>query len=227
MNCTNCGAALSAPTGYCGTCGQPTSSPTASPSWTSDANQFAAVPHAEPYAPPPAPSYAPPPVPAPASSPYLQSEGSPASYGQPLAPAPPPYAQPAYGQPVPPAGPPQLYGPPPIQPYPAPGQPYGNGQPYNAQPYENGQQYGPGQPHQFPSGPPPSQAGIRLSIVSFVLSIIGVMVLPIVFGVGGIVCGVLAFRRGERLGKFAMIVAIVATAIGLLLAFYLGAALRG
>ena len=239
MNCTNCGSALAAPTGYCGTCGQPTSSPTAPAAWQSDATiQFGAVPHAEPYAPPPALpapyTYAPPAVPAmPYGQPTIgygrpghdqpttQFYGGPATQhppdGQPVSPTPPSYGQPTppYGQPVSPAPasypPGQLSGPQPIQPYPGQAQPYGQGQ---GQPYGPGQ----GQPYQaaYPYGPPPQQPPNRLSIVAFVLAAIALIILPIVFGVAGIACGAVALKRGERLGKPSLIVAIAATALSMI-----------
>lgn len=58
-----------------------------------------------------------------------------------------------------------------------------------------------------------------LSIITFVLSAIAILFLPIVFGLAGIVTGIVAVVRKERLGKIALIVAIVATIIG----FALGA----
>lgn len=58
-----------------------------------------------------------------------------------------------------------------------------------------------------------------LSIITFVLSAIAILFLPIVFGIAGIVTGIVAVVRKERLGKIALIVAIVATIVG----FALGA----
>ena len=58
-----------------------------------------------------------------------------------------------------------------------------------------------------------------LSIVSFVLSALAVVILPIVFGVAAIICGGVAVSRKERLGKIALVVSVVATILG----FALGA----
>lgn len=81
-----------------------------------------------------------------------------------------------------------------------------------------------------PAAPPAGAAGYGapvaagtgtpvLSIITFVLSAIAILFLPIVFGIAGIVTGIVAVVRKERLGKIALIVAIVATVIG----FALGA----
>ena len=66
------------------------------------------------------------------------------------------------------------------------------------------------------TGPPPQQPPNRLSIVAFVLAAIALIILPIVFGVAGIACAAVALRRGERLGKIALIVAIAATALSMI-----------
>lgn len=58
-----------------------------------------------------------------------------------------------------------------------------------------------------------------LSIITFVLSAIAVLFLPIVFGLAGIVTGIFAVVRKERLGKIALVVAVIATVVG----FALGA----
>ncbi len=58
-----------------------------------------------------------------------------------------------------------------------------------------------------------------LSIVSFVLSAIAVVILPIVFGVLAIVCGGVAVSRKERLGVPALVVSIVATLLGFALGY--------
>ena len=56
-----------------------------------------------------------------------------------------------------------------------------------------------------------------LSIITFVLSAIAILFLPIVFGIAGIVTGVFAVVRKERLGKIALVVAVVATVVGFVL----------
>jgi hypothetical protein len=78
---------------------------------------------------------------------------------------------------------------------------------------------------QSPTGPTSTNAPAAvtgtpvLSIITFVLSAIAVLFLPIVFGIAGIVTGVFAVVRKERLGKIALVVAVVATIVG----FALGA----
>ncbi|GIG36520.1 hypothetical protein [Cellulomonas pakistanensis] len=56
-----------------------------------------------------------------------------------------------------------------------------------------------------------------LSIITFVLAAIGLFFLPIVFGLAGIVTGIVAVVRKERLGKIALIVAVAATVLGFVL----------
>jgi membrane associated rhomboid family serine protease len=58
-----------------------------------------------------------------------------------------------------------------------------------------------------------------LSIVAIVLGVVAVFLLPILFGVGAIVCAVVAKTRHERLSSIALAVAIVGTIAG----FALGA----
>lgn len=233
MNCTNCGSPLTGRPGYCGTCGQPLSFPT-------DATAVLPVvpPHAEPYAPPTSipvadsSPYAPPgygkPFPGydaygqlapdygkPAPG-YGPANGEPpASYDQPRSGyGQPEYNQqtPAYGPPmtaypvspppasypleVPPAG--QLYGPPPVQPYPAAGQPYGPGQ-YYGEPID-----------------PPRSVGNALSIIAIALAAIAVFILPVAFGIAGIICAAIARKRGEGLGSLSLKLAITGTALGMI-----------
>jgi len=77
--------------------------------------------------------------------------------------------------------------------------------------------YGQNQP--TPAVPTATTGTPVLSIITFVLSAIAVLFLPIVFGLAGIVTGIFAVVRKERLGKIALIVAVVATIVG----FALGA----
>ncbi len=68
------------------------------------------------------------------------------------------------------------------------------------------------------AGPATKQSNV-LSIVSFVLSALAVVILPIVFGVAAIICGGVAVSRKERLGKTALVVSIVATILGFALGY--------
>jgi hypothetical protein len=76
-----------------------------------------------------------------------------------------------------------------------------------------------GQSPNTPAAPTAATGTPVLSIITFVLSAIAVLFLPIVFGLAGIVTGIFAVVRKERLGKIALIVAVVATIVG----FALGA----
>ncbi|WP_282947797.1 hypothetical protein [Cellulomonas endometrii] len=76
-----------------------------------------------------------------------------------------------------------------------------------------------GQNQNAPAVPTATTGTPVLSIITFVLSAIAVLFLPIVFGLAGIVTGIFAVVRKERLGKIALIVAVVATIVG----FALGA----
>ena len=56
-----------------------------------------------------------------------------------------------------------------------------------------------------------------LPIVSFVLSAIAIFFVPIVFGGAAIVLAAIALSKHQRLAKAALIVAIVATVLGMVL----------
>lgn len=77
-------------------------------------------------------------------------------------------------------------------------------------------------PGQSPSvrttpGTTPATSTPVLPIVSFVLSAVAVFFLPIVFGVAAIVLAAIALARHQRLAKVALVVAILATVIGMVL----------
>lgn len=95
--------------------------------------------------------------------------------------------------------------------------------PYGQEPHQPATSTPPAAPPAGAAGygaPAPAGTGTPvLSIITFVLSAIAILFLPIVFGIAGIVTGIVAVVRKERLGKIALIVAIVATVIG----FALGA----
>lgn len=65
----------------------------------------------------------------------------------------------------------------------------------------------------------PSATGNTLSIIGIVCGVLAVLFLPIVFGPIGIVLGIIARTKGERLATIAIIVA----AAGMVLGFILGA----
>lgn len=70
----------------------------------------------------------------------------------------------------------------------------------------------PGNPAATPAATTPV-----LSIITFVLSAVAVLFLPIVFGLAAIVTGIIAVVRKERLGKVALVVAVAATVLGFVL----------
>ncbi|MEE6283163.1 hypothetical protein [Georgenia sp. MJ170] len=56
-----------------------------------------------------------------------------------------------------------------------------------------------------------------LSIVSFVLSAISLFLFPIFFGIAAVIAAAIGLARKERLAKIALIIAVVATIIGIVL----------
>jgi hypothetical protein len=75
-----------------------------------------------------------------------------------------------------------------------------------------------GQPEAGAYPPPPETGrGHGFTIASVVCAIVGIVILPIVFGVLGIVFGFVGHSRGERYGKWAGLFAIVCTIAGFVL----------
>ena len=60
--------------------------------------------------------------------------------------------------------------------------------------------------------------GRTLSIIGLVCAAIAVFALPIVFGPAAIILGIVAYRKGDRLGMWA----VVAGVVGMLAGFALG-----
>ncbi len=77
--------------------------------------------------------------------------------------------------------------------------------------------YGQGPSVPTPAASPRAGSTPVLPIVSFVLSAVAVFFLPIVFGIAAIVLAAIALSRRERLAKVALVVAILATVIGMVL----------
>ncbi|TDD18771.1 hypothetical protein [Nonomuraea diastatica] len=72
-----------------------------------------------------------------------------------------------------------------------------------------------------PYSQPPQQprpANQVLSIIGFLCAAVAVLFVPIVFGLAGIVLGIVGHTRGEPLGKWAA----VAAGVGMILGFLLG-----
>jgi uncharacterized BrkB/YihY/UPF0761 family membrane protein len=57
----------------------------------------------------------------------------------------------------------------------------------------------------------------QLSIIAFVLAAVGVLILPIIFGVAGIVLGSMASKRGEPLGPLAFTLSVAGTVVGVVI----------
>ena len=78
--------------------------------------------------------------------------------------------------------------------------------------------YGQPEPGAYPP-PPVDQRGHGFTIASVVCSVVGLVFLPIVLGPLGIIFGFVGHNRGERYGKWAGLFGIVATVVGLVLAY--------
>ncbi|MDP4503560.1 hypothetical protein [Nonomuraea turcica] len=76
---------------------------------------------------------------------------------------------------------------------------------------------------QRPPRPPSGQRAIDqvVSIVGFVCAAVAVLFTPVLFGLAGIVLGVVGHARGEPLGKWAAVAAGVGMVIGTVLSFAL------
>jgi hypothetical protein len=73
----------------------------------------------------------------------------------------------------------------------------------------------PQRPDQAPVAAPSSRN--TFSIWGIVLGCIGLLFLPPLFGLAGVVCSIVAISRGERLGRAALVVAIVGLVGGLVI----------
>jgi hypothetical protein len=67
--------------------------------------------------------------------------------------------------------------------------------------------------------PVATKQGNGLSIAAIVMGVLSILFLPIILGPAAIICGVIATRRNEPLGKVGLIVGVV----GMLAGFILGA----
>ncbi|WP_433429190.1 hypothetical protein [Nonomuraea sp. CA-141351] len=82
------------------------------------------------------------------------------------------------------------------------------------------------QPPPYPPPPPPQKpqpSNQILSIIGFVCAAVAVLFIPILFGLAGIVLGIVGHTRGEPLGKWAA----VAGGVGMVLGIVLGAIIVG
>lgn len=98
-----------------------------------------------------------------------------------------------------------------------PGQQGWGGQPPGGYPAYPQQQYQP-----YGATQQPERSGPQvLSIIGFVCAAVSLLFCPLVFGIAGIILGVVGHIRGESLGKWAAIAAAVCLAAGILLAWAL------
>ncbi|WP_336206626.1 hypothetical protein [Nonomuraea sp. LPB2021202275-12-8] len=67
--------------------------------------------------------------------------------------------------------------------------------------------------------PPKAQSTPVLSIIGFVCAAIALLFIPILFGIAGIVLGIVGHTRGESLGKWAAITAGVTMIVGMVLGY--------
>ncbi|MHB1536736.1 MAG: hypothetical protein ACYC1D_19435, partial [Acidimicrobiales bacterium] len=125
--------------------------------------------------------------------------------------APPPGWEPAPGPQSQPWGypggqPPVPQAPPPQYPQPGP-----QSQPWGAPPW--------GGPNPGSGWAPPQSNSNVLSIIGIICGVISLVFLPILLGPAGIVLGIIAMNRHERLGRVALGVAIGGMVVGFILSF--------
>jgi len=77
----------------------------------------------------------------------------------------------------------------------------------------------PGHPPPYPR--PTAQSVPVLSIIGFVCAAIALLIIPILFGLAGIVLGIVGHSRGEALGKWAAITSAIAMILGMVLGYLL------
>jgi hypothetical protein len=66
----------------------------------------------------------------------------------------------------------------------------------------------------------PGVTGARVCvIVSFVLAVIAIVFFPVIFGVAAIILAVIGYRKGDPLGRWAIIVAVTCTVLGFVLGY--------
>ncbi|MGW0803957.1 hypothetical protein [Nonomuraea sp. NPDC002799] len=74
------------------------------------------------------------------------------------------------------------------------------------------------QPPPYPQPPYKQQPSNQvLSIIGFVCAVVAVLFIPILFGLAGIVLGIVGHTRGEPLGKWAAVAAGVGMIVGMVL----------
>ncbi|WP_327092041.1 hypothetical protein OIE66_15830 [Nonomuraea sp. NBC_01738] len=86
---------------------------------------------------------------------------------------------------------------------------------------------GPAPAYQQPYGEPPkARSGAQvLSIIGFVCAAIALVFIPILFGIAGIVLGVVGHTRGEPLGKWTAVTSGVTMILGMVIGYLLAASM--
>ncbi|MEV3986107.1 hypothetical protein [Nonomuraea sp. NPDC049758] len=73
-------------------------------------------------------------------------------------------------------------------------------------------------PQPPPYARPPQRQGAQvLSIIGFVSAAVAILFIPILFGLAGIVLGIVGHTRGESLGRWAAIAAAACMVVGMVL----------
>ncbi len=78
-----------------------------------------------------------------------------------------------------------------------------------------------------PSTRPAKPEGRTLTIVGFVLADLALLFIPIILGPAGAICGGVAMSKGDPLGKWALVVGIAGTILGMLIGVAVIEAVRG
>ena len=73
-------------------------------------------------------------------------------------------------------------------------------------------------PRDYPPPPMPRSAGRPWTIAGFVLAAIGLVFLPIFLGPAAVFVGVVGLRKGDPLGKWAVLAGVAATVLGIVVA---------
>ena len=71
--------------------------------------------------------------------------------------------------------------------------------------------------HDYPPPPMPRPPGRTQTIVGFVMAAAAVVFVPVILGPIGSVLGAIGHRKGDPLGRWAMIAGVVGTVLGTLL----------
>ncbi|MEU0568918.1 hypothetical protein ABZ297_26575 [Nonomuraea sp. NPDC005983] len=74
-------------------------------------------------------------------------------------------------------------------------------------------------PYQPPYPQPQRQGAPVLSIIGFVCAAVSLLFIPILFGIAGIVLGIVGHVRGESLGKWAAVTSGITMVLGMIIGY--------